>query len=672
MKNLYLTLIGLFFLSTLVSAQTDEKLSAWAESIAVKVELLAERVSRDVERNAEELAVIAEDLVDEIEEKIDEEDFYFTTRGWSDGYGDQDQITGYLGIRSDNLSRKKAEKLGFKNAYGSYITSVVANSAAEKAGLKLFDYVYGIEEQRTSNNQDLSDILADFEAGDEVAVYFIRNGSSYNVNVVLGDYEDFDWDNNNEEVAFLGVKPSSSERSDDMDGVSIDVVSGTAAESIGLRDDDVILGINDYPILDWSDVSTVIDNMEPDDPIAVRINRDGSTLVKKGLIEGKANTNYSVSNNDDGAWGWNDDEDDYDMDGKAFLGVYIEKISERKANALGYDNPYGSYISGIIKGTAADKAGIMPFDYIFGIDEYRVGAEQSLGGILRKYEAGDEAVVHFYRKGQRASKSVIFRSYSASDKEEKDKCQDPFFGIIQIDKSRDQKGVRVKPVKNSTAALVGLEEGDVIQYINGYMMYDWTDIGMAIDMLTPGDKIVVEYLRNGAKKTGSEKIMSYSETKKCSNCDCDDDDFSEVKQFFEGLPNTWGSRPNSSNSNNSTDNVSDMDARLSDVTNDEVRSLQSKGIDMEISNELMIRNLTLEPNSNIGMFELQFDLSSEGATTVSVFNPSGRAIYEYDLGRFSGDFSDYVDISQNGPGTYFLHIGQDGKSFVRKIALSRD
>ena len=72
------------------------------------------------------------------------------------------------------------------------------------------------------------------------------------------------------------------------------------------------------------------------------------------------------------------------------------------------------------------------------------------------------------------------------------------------------------------------------------------------------------------------------------------------------------------------------------------------------------------------MFELEFDLETEGQTMVNVYNPTGRAIYEYDLGRFSGDFSDNIDISQNGAGTYFLQIAQDGKSFVRKVVLTKN
>ena len=120
------------------------------------------------------------------------------------------------------------------------------------------------------------------------------------------------------------------------------------------------------------------------------------------------------------------------------------------------------------------------------------------------------------------------------------------------------------------------------------------------------------------------------------------------------------------------EDVSDLDVTMSKVSTDESRSLESRGIDMEVSNQLQVYKVTLAPNPNIGMFELKFDLETEGQTIVKVFNAAGRVIYEYDLGPFSGDFADNIDISQNGPGTYFFQISQDGKSFVRKIVLTKD
>ena len=78
----------------------------------------------------------------------------------------------------------------------------------------------------------------------------------------------------------------------------------------------------------------------------------------------------------------------------------------------------------------------------------------------------------------------------------------------------------------------------------------------------------------------------------------------------------------------------------------------------------------MSPQPAKGFFELQFNLAQRGETTVRLYNAAGRQIYEYDLGSFSGAFSDQIDLAQNGPGNYYLLIEQNGKTFGRKINLN--
>ena len=137
------------------------------------------------------------------------------------------------------------------------------------------------------------------------------------------------------------------------------------------------------------------------------------------------------------------------------------------AKKLGYDNPYGTYVSGIIPNSGADRAGLKTFDYIFGFDEYRVGDEQHLGIIMKKYKPGEKATVHFIRKGKKSSAPLTFTKPFQAEKKEMNSCDDPFFGIIQIN-SEDGEGVVISPVKGSTAADLALKEGDVLTHINGF------------------------------------------------------------------------------------------------------------------------------------------------------------------------------------------------------------
>ncbi|MBK8567361.1 MAG: PDZ domain-containing protein [Saprospiraceae bacterium] len=177
-------------------------------------------------------------------------------------------------------------------------------------------------------------------------------------------------------------------------------------------------------MLDWDDVTTAIQNTKPGQAIEVNFKREDRELTAKGTLKAYEEAYPKGKNND---WNLNIDWDetgkadivigdnwgnDWQMDeqdeNRAFIGIYTEMISKEKATKLGFDNPFGTYVTGIIPNSGADKAGLKPFDYIYGFDEYRAGDQQNLGLVLKKYKPGDQATVHFVRKGKKATASLTF------------------------------------------------------------------------------------------------------------------------------------------------------------------------------------------------------------------------------------------------------------------------
>ncbi|MEK7257158.1 MAG: T9SS type A sorting domain-containing protein, partial [Bacteroidota bacterium] len=206
--------------------------------------------------------------------------------------------------------------------------------------------------------------------------------------------------------------------------------------------------------------------------------------------------------------------------------------------------------------------------------------------------------------------------------------------------------------------------------INGFKMIDWTDIETAVEMLKPGENIAVEYRRNGQTMKGSKPIKSYAETKKCENCDCGGNVIAlgTTPEFKFRIEPPFRSGSSGGESKPRMD-VSSAKVEMAEVGAEDAGELRAKGVDVSAAS-LAVEGLKLSPNPSNGMFKLEFNLPSNGNTVVRVFNDSGRAIYEYELGEFSGKFNDDVDISQNGAGSYFLHISQNGKVFTKKIQLS--
>lgn len=82
----------------------------------------------------------------------------------------------------------------------------------------------------------------------------------------------------------------------------------------------------------------------------------------------------------------------------AYLGVTVTNTDAQSAEYYGI--PQGAYVQSVVKGMAADEAGIQPKDIIIQLGEYEVSNMNDLTRALRKFKAGDETVVTVFRGGQ--------------------------------------------------------------------------------------------------------------------------------------------------------------------------------------------------------------------------------------------------------------------------------
>lgn len=567
---------------------------------------------------------------------------------------DCEDTRAFLGVHSNEISRTKAELLGFDNPYGSYITSIIGNTAAEVGGLAPFDYIYGINEYRADRNEDLSDMLSHFQSGDEVIIHFYRNGQPMSQLVNLSSRSNSKSRKRSAaEDPHMGI--SDDDDNDNELGVRVDVSRGSTAETLGLDDGDVITAINGHPIIDWSDVSTAIDAMEVGQTIAVEYERDGDLRNASGPIQSRSATQQVYA----------EKAISMTRNSGAFLGIYSNTLSREKAKKLGFENQYGSYVSGVIGNTAAERAGIQPFDYIYGIDEYRTGSRQNLGDILHKYDPGETAKVYYVRKSQDRSSNITFGTRSEAVYQELDKCEEPFFGVSGDHTRSWSKGVPVQIVSNSTASSLGMQNRDVIISINDFPIIDWEDISTAIDNMQVGQNIRVSYMRDNKEITGIQAIKSYCETKGLSGIDNlkigmnKDLSFSGVETVVE--EKTFKAV-----------DFSNVSVNVQDMSSEDSQQLRNtKGLNLSSGNTLRVNNLRLSPDPHKGLFQLSFSLPENGLTRIQIFNTSGRTIYDYDLGNYTGNFEDEVDISQNGTTKYFLTVSQDNRVMAKKIVLQK-
>ncbi|RAR75766.1 S1C family serine protease [Flavobacterium aciduliphilum] len=92
---------------------------------------------------------------------------------------------GVLGVVGNELNGPTSKELGIKQSQGYYVTKVIKNSGAEKAGLQKGDVIVKLDNQTISSYPELTGYISTKRPNDKVQVTFIRNNKTQVIPVVL-------------------------------------------------------------------------------------------------------------------------------------------------------------------------------------------------------------------------------------------------------------------------------------------------------------------------------------------------------------------------------------------------------------------------------------------------------------------------------------------------------
>ena len=410
---------------------------------------------------------------------------------------------------------------------------------------------------------------------------------------------------------------------------------------------------------------------------------------------------------------------DDDCHARGFVGVTSEVPNTRKLQRLGYEERGGAFIRNVVGCTGAENAGIRPLDYLIGVDGEIVSRSRHFFCLLEDVEPGTEVRVTLLRDGERMDTDLTIGR-------RRDACQDEtpypkrgFFGLNDGD-TDTRPGVVVDVSSGGPVAELGMRDGDRILRIDGHPVNDWGDISSVKRLLGDVDDVAFEIERddepmmlrgpiddddddswnswswnhddedgqavyvNGERieQTVREALESvdFEQIERDIEQAMDEIDFEEigdesreaarvameaVREAFAGSSD-WDDDDSSWN----RDVVAgDLAPQVEPVDDDEVARMRDRGVDMPRQSDLDLEVVVAKPNPNAGRFTLTFDLPQRGQTEVAVYSATGQEVYRYDLGSFSGAFSDELDIMRNGPGSYFLVVRQDERALVRKILV---
>ncbi|TNF28169.1 MAG: PDZ domain-containing protein, partial [Bacteroidetes bacterium] len=367
---------------------------------------------------------------------------------------------------------------------------------------------------------------------------------------------------------------------------------------------------------------------------------------------------------------------------RPMLGVYISTYDK--------NGQKGALVDGVMEDSPAEKAELKEGDVIIAVNNTDITSEKQLRDVIAALKVGEEVTVNYLRDGKRfsekvtldASKDIMVFKHGFGPKgsgefffegefdeeafeEQMERLKDmhfdfdfdfgpnaddnaAFLGVTAGDKT--DAGVSLgKVIEGSSAEKMGLKAGDVITKLDGKSVKSFDDLAQVIKAKEAGDRIEVEYLRDGKKGKLNGELGKR-------------DGQAMEKRIMRTAPHDRGA-------NRLTPNVVKevkVVIELKDCTKEE-EAMLSAPAKVDFKKELAVNKIEFAPNPSDGLFNLAFELPEKKSTRVLVFDQMGRKVYEEILNNFDGSYRNRIDISAQQSGVYFLIIAQGENQFSRKI-----
>ncbi|HXY78370.1 MAG TPA: Do family serine endopeptidase [Candidatus Acidoferrales bacterium] len=200
---------------------------------------------------------------------------------------------GSIGIKFDQVENPAIARV-YGTGSGITVSSVVAGSPADQAGLRIGDTIVAVDGQKVSKGDELVSDIASRRPGSKVTLTFIRNGKQQETAVTIADRaklfgKELGEDEENDAsaprpskfgVTVRKVTPEMAERLDmpSAKGVIVqDVKAGSFAEDVNLGRGDVILEINKQPVNSEEDFARIEASLKSGQDVVFLVRPRGST-----------------------------------------------------------------------------------------------------------------------------------------------------------------------------------------------------------------------------------------------------------------------------------------------------------------------------------------------------------------------------------------------------------
>jgi serine protease Do/serine protease DegQ len=184
---------------------------------------------------------------------------------------------GMLGVQGGEITSELAEAMGYESSKGAFVSQVVPDSAADKAGLKAGDIITSINGKAINTFGELRAKVATLGAGKEIELGVLRDGKSMSFDVTLGERSDAKTEAKSLHEGLAGAELSNTNPSDDIQGVKVtSVAKDSPAASYQLKEGDIIVGVNRHRVNNIAELRTILDKTEG--VLALNIQRGERTI----------------------------------------------------------------------------------------------------------------------------------------------------------------------------------------------------------------------------------------------------------------------------------------------------------------------------------------------------------------------------------------------------------
>lgn len=194
-------------------------------------------------------------------------------------------VRGWLGVQVQRVDEDLAKSLKMADTKGALVSDVTPGSPAAEAGLQPGDVVRELDGKPVATSSELSSRIASLGPGERVSLGVLRGGSPKSLSVTLGTFPDQTVADakQTENRGRLGVSvrtltPDVAQGLDlpnDAKGVVIvSVKPGSPADDAGLREHDVVVGVDGSPVTEASAFQKAVTQARADSVLRLRVRRD--------------------------------------------------------------------------------------------------------------------------------------------------------------------------------------------------------------------------------------------------------------------------------------------------------------------------------------------------------------------------------------------------------------